>query len=119
LATEVLGKQWREALFPLSHRFVGECEAAQQEHLGQIPQAELIAQSEKYNLENDVGGEFQMIERTTSPLVEPTLAPATAKDVIAEIGSLIELPSLTGLAVGTVHKGSCIIAAACLTCPQS
>jgi hypothetical protein len=38
----VLGKQRSEALLPLSYRcFVGEFEAAQQEHLGQVPQAQL------------------------------------------------------------------------------
>jgi hypothetical protein len=58
----VLGKQQCEALFPLSDRFVSEFETAQQEHLGQIPQAELIAQPAEHNLENDIGGKLQMIE---------------------------------------------------------
>jgi hypothetical protein len=35
----------------------------------------------------------------------------------AEVGSLVELPSLTGLAVGTIHEGSSKIAA-CLNAPS-
>jgi len=61
-ATEVLGKQGCEALFPIPHRFVGEFEAAQQEHLGQVPQAEFIPEPAEYNLEYDVGGKLQIIE---------------------------------------------------------
>jgi len=45
-----------------------------------------------------------MIEWTARPLVELSLTLAAAEDSIAEVGSLIELPSLTELAVGTVHE---------------
>src|SRR4030095_958625 len=117
-ATEVLGKQRCEALFPLPHRFVGEFETTQQEHFSEVPQAQLIPQPTEYNLKYDVGGKLQIIERTARPLVELSFTLAAAEDGIAEICSLVQFPSLTGLAVGTVHEGSCMIAV-CLTCSQS
>jgi hypothetical protein len=84
VATQVFGKQRCETLFPLPYRFVREFEAAQQEHLSQVPQAQLIPQSPQHNLKYYVGREFQMIEQTTSSLVEPTLATAAAKDGITD-----------------------------------
>src|SRR5262249_31466805 len=54
-ATEPLGKQGCEPLFPLPHCFMAEFEAAQQKHFGQILQTEFIPEPAKYNLEYDVG----------------------------------------------------------------
>jgi hypothetical protein len=88
-ATQVLGKQRREALFPLPYRFVRKFEAAQQEHFGQVPQAQLITEPAEYHLEYDIGGKLQVIERTTSPLIELSFTLAAAEDSIAEVGSLV------------------------------
>jgi len=38
-----LGEQRRQPGFPVPHRLVGEHEAPDQEHLGQITQAQLVA----------------------------------------------------------------------------
>src|ERR1700721_2673186 len=40
--TQVLGKRWRQLGLPIAHRFVAEDESASQEHLGEIPQAQLV-----------------------------------------------------------------------------
>jgi hypothetical protein len=40
---EILGQSRRELGFPVANRLVAEHEAADQEHLGQIPQAQLVA----------------------------------------------------------------------------
>lgn len=37
--------------------------AALQEHLGQIPQAQLVAQPPEDNQKNDIGGIFEKVER--------------------------------------------------------
>src|SRR3954470_14532537 len=55
----------------LAHRLVGEHEAPDQEHLGQIPQAQLVAQPPEDHEEHDVGWDLDPVQRRTSSLVEP------------------------------------------------
>ena len=43
------------------------------------------------------------LERTARPLIELSLTATAVEEGIAEIGSLIKLPRLTGLTVGAVH----------------
>jgi hypothetical protein len=38
---ELLGDEWGNVRFSIAHRFMRECEAADQEHRGQVPPAQL------------------------------------------------------------------------------
>ena len=65
-----------------------ELESPQQEHLGQIAQAQLVAEPPDQHLEDDVGRDFQEIELRAPSLVEGTLAVAALKPNVAQRGGL-------------------------------
>ena len=44
LGTQAVGDERGETRFPIARRLVGELEAALQEHLGEVAQAQLVAQ---------------------------------------------------------------------------
>jgi len=53
---------------------MGNLPTACQKHLREIPQAQLVAKSPENNQENDIGGIFEKIERSSCPLIESVLA---------------------------------------------
>ena len=58
-ATDVPGQQRSKTFFPLPYGFMGELEPAQQKHLRQIPQAELVPQPAQHDLEDSVRWELE------------------------------------------------------------
>ena len=79
-------------------------ETAQQEHLGQIPQTQLVQQPAEHDLSYDVSWKLQVIERGTGSLIRLASAIATPEDGVAEIGSAVEVPDSGRLAMRTAHK---------------
>ena len=74
---QALGQQRCQLGFPIPHRLVGEHEAADQEHLGQITQAQLVAQPLEDHEEHDVGRDLDPVQRRAGPLVvSPPAIPA-------------------------------------------
>jgi hypothetical protein len=69
---ESFGQQGGQFGFPVAHRFVGEDEATDQEHLGQVTQAQLVAEPKEHHEKDDISGELNMVEHRTGPLVVPT-----------------------------------------------
>jgi hypothetical protein len=69
-ATDVLGQLRSKPLLPIPYGLVRELEAAEEKHLRQIPQAQLVPQSAEDDLENDIGGEPEVVERRARTLVE-------------------------------------------------
>ncbi len=49
---------------------MSEHKPALQEHLGQIPQAQLVPQPPEHHLQDDIGGIFQVIEKRSCAFVE-------------------------------------------------
>ena len=85
---QILGEQRRQLGFPVAHRLVSEHEAADQEHLGQVPQAQLVAQPPKDHEKHDVGWDLHPVQRRAGPLVEPPPAlPAPKLQLVLQPGS--------------------------------
>ena len=66
--TQVLGKRWRQLGLPIAHRFVAEDEPASQEHLCQIPQAQLVPQPPEHHECGDIARILRTVEHTDAVL---------------------------------------------------
>ena len=81
-----------------------EFEPAQQKHLRQIPQTELVPQPAEYDLEDDIRGQLEVVEWSARPLIElPTTRPAP-KDGVTEIGRAVQVPDSGRLAMRADHE---------------
>src|SRR5690242_10199905 len=78
-APEILGQHWGELGLPLAHRLVAEHEAADQEHLGQVAQAQLVAQAPEYHEGDHVARVLGPVQRAAAALVELLAAGAAAE----------------------------------------
>jgi hypothetical protein len=63
---------------------MSELESAQQKHLGQIPQAQLIADPTKHDLEDNVGRQFEVVEWSPGSLIRFAPACPAAENGVAE-----------------------------------
>ena len=70
---------------------MGELKAALEEHLAQIPEAELVAESPTDHEEDHIGGELEEVEGCSGPLVEFSFAGATPKGAVSKDRFLLEL----------------------------
>ena len=68
--TQVLGQCRRELGLPIPHRLVAEDEPAGQEHLRQIPQAQLVAQPPEHHEGDDITRILRPVEHAGAALVE-------------------------------------------------
>ena len=90
LCPYLFDKMKEEAFFPKPHCFVSKLKASQQEELGDISITELVAHSAKQHLEDDVGGDFDEVERRISALVEGATTALTPKHIVAQVGFTLE-----------------------------
>src|SRR4051812_18211080 len=90
-AADMLGEQRSKAFFPLPYGFMHKLEAAQQEHLGQISQAQLIQQPAEHDLEDDVSRKLEEVERSAGSLIRFAAAFPTPKDCVAEISGAVQV----------------------------
>jgi hypothetical protein len=67
---------------------MAEHDAADQEHLRQIAQGELVSQTPEHNEGDDVTGILRPVQRAGTPLVELLAARATAEPAVALSGAL-------------------------------
>src|SRR5687768_16105253 len=80
---QVLGQGRGELRFPLAHRLMAEHEAADEEHLGQVTQGELVAQAPEHHERDDVARVLGPVQPAAGALVELLGAGATAEAAIA------------------------------------
>jgi hypothetical protein len=106
LGAQLIGEQWSKSSFPLPHRFVRKDETAFQKHLGQITEAELVAQPPQDDLHNDVGGECEIVEGRSGTFIKGTMARQTAEGTIAELGSSRTFTGCGRSAIGAGHQSS-------------
>lgn len=65
LGTQLIRKKWGKARFPVLDCLMGERKAAHQNHFSQIAQVQLVPQPLQHDEEDDIGGIFQKIERSS------------------------------------------------------
>jgi hypothetical protein len=78
-----LGEPRRQLGFPVTDRLVGEHDAADQEHLCQVAQAELVAQPQKYDQENHVGWQLKPVQHGAGALIEAPPAASAPEAPVA------------------------------------
>ena len=71
---ELVGEQRREAELPASDRLVRDLESALEQQLGDVAEAELVAQAPQHGERHDVGRMLEIVEWRPRPLVEDTPA---------------------------------------------
>ena len=80
---QLLGQGGGELRLPRAHRLVAEHEAADEEHLGQVPQGELVAQAPEHHERDDVARVLGPVQPAAGALVELLAACAAAEAAIA------------------------------------
>src|SRR4051812_8095565 len=88
---QLLGQGRRELGFPLPDRFIAEHDAAHGEHLGQVAQAQLIAQASEHHESDDIGGILGSVQHAAAALVELLAARTTTEPAITLGGALRSL----------------------------
>jgi hypothetical protein len=101
---QLLCEQPRKSSFPLLNCLVSKLEPTQQKQLGQIAQAQFIAEAAEQYLKDDVGRKLEMVERCAGALIELAPTETAAKNGIAQIRGVILLRSLRRLAMRTIHE---------------
>ena len=72
-APQLIRNEESKARFPFPDRLMGEDPTTIEKHLSQISQTQLVAQSPQHDEQNDIGGIFQKVERSTTPLIESVM----------------------------------------------
>jgi hypothetical protein len=104
MSPERIAKHRRKPLLPSANRFVGEDEAAIEEHLGKVSKAELVPEPPQDHKEDDIGGELQEVEGSSCAFVEPATAFPASEASIAKGGPTLELGRHSRAASGAVHR---------------
>src|ERR1700746_954558 len=81
--TQVLSPYWGEVGFPITARRISEDEPTDQEHFGQIPQAELVAKPPEHHEGNDITRVLGSVQEAGAALVELLAAVTAAEPAIA------------------------------------
>ena len=74
--TEFLRHAWGEFRLPIPHRLVAKYDAADQEHLGKIAQAELVAEAPEHHERDDVARVLRPVQQAGAALNELPAAAA-------------------------------------------
>jgi hypothetical protein len=69
--------------FPITDRLIAEHDAADEEHLGQIAQAELVPQTPEHHEGEDIGGILSSVQQSLAALVELLAAASTSEPAVA------------------------------------
>ena len=81
---QLIREQRSEAELPLTDGLVRDFEPALEQQLGNIAEAELVAQTPQHGEQHDVGGVLEIVERGAGPLVEDSAAGAARGRAVAE-----------------------------------
>jgi hypothetical protein len=82
---------------------VSERKATHQKHLSHVTQAQFVAESPQHRKQDDIGGEFEMVKRRASSLIENAVTIWTEERRITEFGFLCSFPGVNCGAIGAVH----------------
>src|SRR6185437_6884908 len=104
--SEILGQCRRELRLPVAHCLVAEHETADQEHLGQIPQAEFVAEPPEHHEGDDVARVLRPVQQTRAALVKLLRAIEAAETAIALGRALRPFPDGCRLAFRATHLAS-------------
>ncbi len=83
LGAQFVDEERGEPSFPVADRLVSKFKATLEEHLGQIPETELVAQPPYDNKHDDIGWIFEVVEGSASPFIEAPVAGRAAEGAIA------------------------------------
>ncbi len=83
LGFQRLSKYRSEALFPLAHGLMGKLKAACEKHFGQVPEAQLVAQSPENHEKYDLGRIVHIIKWAASSFIIRAIADRTGESRIA------------------------------------
>jgi hypothetical protein len=72
--SQLVCHEWSKTGFPVTNGLVSEHKATLQKHLGQIPYAQLLAESPEHDKQDDLGGIFQIVEKGVGAFIEKPLA---------------------------------------------
>ena len=95
--TQGLSQGWGELGLPVSHGLIAEPEATDQDHLTQIPQAQLVTQPPEHHESDDVGGVLGPVQHRARALV-PLLATRAAAEPAVALGGTLRPLRNSGLA---------------------
>src|SRR5580700_5866824 len=101
--TQSLGHRRRELGFPIADRLIAEYDAADEEHLSQVSQAEFVAQTPEYHEGDDVGRILGPVQQAGAAFVELFAAGAATEAAIALDGALRPLRDGRRAAFHTPH----------------
>ena len=87
LRTEQTNDQRGEAEFPRADRLVGDLEPALEPHLGDVAEAELVAEPPEHREEHDVRRVLEIVEGRAGPFIEAPPAGPAAEPLVAERGA--------------------------------
>ena len=90
--TQVFSQCRGEFGFPITHRLIAEDEPADQEHFGQIPEAELVAKPPEHHESNDITRVLGSVQQAGAALVELLAAVTAAEPAIALRRALRPMP---------------------------
>jgi hypothetical protein len=93
-----------EALFPRAHGLVGQLKATSEEHFGQIPQTQCVAQSPENDEKDDLSWRVHIIEGAAGSFNVGTLAGGTIESCIATFRLLRASFRLSRLTKWTCHR---------------
>src|SRR3954470_2379676 len=85
---QVLGQRRRELGLPLADGLMAEYDTAQGEHLGQVAQAQLVAQPPEHHERDDVGRILRPVQQRAGAFVELLAAGPAAKAPVTLFGAL-------------------------------
>ena len=106
LRTEPLGEQRCEGRFPRADRLVCHLVAALEEHLGDVAEAQLVAQPPEHREHHDVGREPDLVEARAGSLVEPAPARAALEPAVPELCAPQPAGRCSRSAVRTGHRAA-------------
>ena len=104
LRSPPIREQRGEADLPGADRLVADLEAALEEQLGDVPEAELIAETPEHGEQHDVDRVLEIVERGAGPLVEAPPAGLAAEPPGAERGAALAPRRRRGCTVWTSHQ---------------
>ena len=84
LRPKLFGEQGSEPRFPVSYGLVRDLVAALEHQLGDIAEAELVAETPQHGKEHTVGRVLEIVERGPGPLVEDLAARAAGERAVPE-----------------------------------
>jgi hypothetical protein len=104
LGSEFVTEEWSETTFPVAHGFMSEFKASFQKHFSKVTKVQVVVHAPGDDQKNDVGWEFEIIERGARTLVELTPTCGTPKGAVAHLSSIGQSCRCRGRAVRANHR---------------